>query len=274
MNKMNTQYKQEVAKYGKRDGIIALVYFLYWVVIQYISLIVVGDIDILPFGSVARLAVTWVIWLAPVFIYVLIKERSLASIGFHKKNLGRALLIGLVFSALALSLREGLLPGLVLGWEFHPMRTFLYFFLFTLLAASVEDIAFMGFIQPRLYGLLKKDVLTVFVGAFLFGFIHVTGEMIYFGPSHIMVVFSSRMYQWMLFFIVWNLIFRQYFSLFPVIMLHTATNLASINRFWVDAGPGDGVNSFLSFYILILAVIAWTSLRWFRARKTTHMQAD
>jgi len=271
---MNIRYKQEVTKYGKRDGIIALIYFLYWVVIQYISLVIVGDVDILPFGSVVRLAVSWAIWLAPMLIYVLVKERNLTSIGFHKKNLGRALLIGLVFSALALSLREGLLPGLVLGWEFHPIRTFLYFFLFTLLAASVEDIAFMGFIQPRLYGLLKKDILAVFAGAFLFGFIHVTGEMMYFGASHIMVTFSVSMYQWMLFFIIWNLIFRKYFSLFPVIMLHTATNLAGINRFWVDAGPGDGVNSILSFYILVMAVVVWAFVSWLRARKATIMQAD
>ena len=271
---MNTQYKQEVAKYGKKDGIIALVYFLYWVAIQYISLIVVGDVDILPFGSVARLGVSWAIWLAPMLIYVLVKERSLVSIGFHKKNLGRALLTGFVLSVLALSLREGLLPGFVLGWEFHPLHTFFYFFLFTLLAASVEDIAFMGFIQPRLYGLLKKDALTVFVGAFLFGFIHVTGEMMFFGPSRIMVTFSFSMYQWMVFFIIWNLIFRKYFSLFPVIMLHTAINLAGINRFWVDARPGDGVNSILSFYILVVSVVAWTLVRWLRARKATVMQTN
>ena len=266
---MNVQYKQEIAKYGKKDGIIALVYFLYWVVIQYVSLILVGDVFILPFGSIARLAVSWFIWLAPMFVYVLVKERSLASIGFHRRNFGRALLVGLAFSALALSLREGLLPGLVLGWEFHPLNTFLYFFLFTLLAASVEDIAFMGFIQPRLYGLIRKDILAVLAGAFLFGFIHVTGEMIYFGPAHIMVTFSFRMYQWMVFFIIWNLIFRKYFSLFPVIMLHTAANLAGINRFWVDAGPGDGVNSVFSFYLLVVAVIAWALVSWLRSRKVT-----
>jgi len=271
---VNLLYKQEVAKYGKKDGIIALLYFLYWVVIQYISLIVVGDIDILPFGSVARLGVSWIIWLAPMFIYVFVKNRNFASIGFHRKNLGRALILGLVFSVLALSLREGILPGLVRGWEFHPIRTFLYFFVFTLLAASVEDIAFMGFMQPRLYGLIKNDVLAVFAGAFLFGFIHVTGEMMYFGPSHIMVTFSFSMYQWMLFFIIWNLIFRRYFSLFPVIMLHTATNLAGINRFWVDARPGDGVNSVLSFYILVAAVVIWALASWLYARRVSRKQAE
>ena len=269
---MSSLYKQEVSKYGKKDGILVICYVIYFVVIQYISLAVVGDIEILPFGSVARLAVSVAIWLAPVIVYVLVKDGSLSSIGFHRKNLGRALLVGLVFSAIALSLREGLLPGLILGWAFHPIDTFLYFFLFTLLAAGVEDIIFTGFIQPRLYGLIKKDVLAVFVGAFIFGLIHVTGEIIYYGLSQVWMLFSLAMAFWMGCFIIWNLIFRRYFSLFPVIMLHTAMNLASVNRFWVDARPGDGVDFSISFAVLAAAVIAWALVGRHRAKKALAEQ--
>ena len=271
---MSSLYKQEISKYGKKDAIIAICYVIYFVFIQYISLAIVGDIEVLPFGSAARLAVSVAIWLAPMIVYVLVKERSISSIGFHKKNLGRALLVGLAFSALALSLREGLLPGLVLGWEFHPIDTFFYFFLFTLLAAGVEDIIFTGFIQPRLYGLIKKDVLAVFVGAFIFGFIHVTGEIIYHGLSQIWILFSIFMAFWMGCFIIWNLIFRRYFSLFPVIMVHTAMNLAGVSRFWVNARPGDGVNFWISFAILAVAVIAWALVGHYRAKKSSATQAQ
>jgi len=48
-----------------------------------------------------------ILGVAPVFVIVLLKKQGLSSMGFHKKNLGVALLLGLAFLVIAFILYSG-----------------------------------------------------------------------------------------------------------------------------------------------------------------------
>ena len=263
----NAKYKAEVAKYGRKDAIIALCYVVYVCAMSYFlvpSHIASNIIVALDFSAglgtiglnILFNFTTFIVMLAPFFVYMLITGQKLASIGFRKKHLGAALCLGLAFSAIALVLTyRGLLPGLIQGGQLNSFGILMLLLLQTLLAAAWEDILFSGYIQTRLYGLIRHDVLAVFIGAVLFGAMHIPSRVPQYGLSALGGLVSLEMIGWIGMHSVWNLLFRRHFSIFPVIMMHTFWNMAQA-RLWADPLP-PGLNETASFAIIILAAGIW-----------------
>lgn len=69
----------------------------------------------------------------------------------------KALVVGsfLLFAFLMFS--NGLLSGLLGGWQMRPANLIIEMVVILLFAAFYEDVLFVGFFQTRIYGLIKKD---------------------------------------------------------------------------------------------------------------------
>ena len=260
---MGSRYKQETAKYGKKDGIIALCFYAYIIAAHFIPRILPAVIR----GQLARLqgasqdfVITFVLFTLPCIILVLVRKQKLASIGFHKKNLLSALGVGLVFSVITLFLFGNLIPGALQGWELKSFGALMSALLVTLIFASWEDIVMMGYIQPRIYGLIKNDVLAVAAVAFLFAVLHIPMRL----ANHGLAAFDTGLLLlivgWMGNFIAWNLIFRRHFSIFPVILLHVFMNFSP--NIWYSRGHGLDFN--VASVILWVIIYGWA---WFVYRR-------
>ena len=71
---------------------------------------------------------------------MLLKKQGLSSIGFRKKNLWPALCLGLLFSIIPLMLNDGILPGIIYGYEPRSFGMILYITVGTFIFAASEDI--------------------------------------------------------------------------------------------------------------------------------------
>ena len=255
---MGSLYKQEVSKYDKKDGVIALCYFVYIVV----AISVINSFN-LPLTGLPRVLFGFVLFTAPCIAIVLIRKQGLASIGFHKKNFWPALCTCLAFSALVLVVYGNLIPGILQGWELRSANSLVNEFVRTLFNAAWEDIVMMGFILTRIYGLIKKDTLAIAVVALLFGIKHLPMQLINHGTDYLGIGLMFDMVGWTVAFVVWSLIFKRYFSIIPIILLHTMWNFSG--RIWLSRG--QGLSDEVGFAIMALSIIAWALISHYRTRK-------
>jgi len=253
---MSSIYKDEVKKYGKKDAIIALCFFIFWFMggVANGLLRVAGVNPLIPGISFSFIMV------AVCFVIVLVKKQGLSSIGFRKKNLWSALRLGLLFSIIPLVLNDGILPGIIHGYEPRPIGMILYMTIGTFIFAASEDIAFVGYIQTRLYGLIKNDILAVCLGAFLFSIMHISVPLAVDGFA----VFNADIFIWLSFcfvlHFVMNAIFRRYFVIFSAMIWHTLNNVAGSRTIWAT-GEHTLLWPIISTIAIILAVVIWTYMR-------------
>ena len=265
-------YKTEVAKYGKKDAVIALCYVVYvCVMLFFIDSIAAGIITamgvagthtgVLVYNTVVALPMV-----IPCFVIVLARKEKLSSIGIHKQHLWAALRLGLLFSAFAILLTyRGFLPGLLQGGQLQSFSMIMFWLLCTAILAAWEDVVFSGYVQTRLYGLVKQDILAVLIGALLFAVMHLPSRIAFSGAAAFNSFLLLETGGWIIMHTIHNLLFRKYFSIVPVILVHTFVNLAQV-RLWVPPAPA-GLDDVISTSLIVLAVGAWMLYSYYRSRK-------
>ena len=85
----------------------------------------------------------------------------------------------------------------------------------------------MSFIQTRLYGFFKSHFLAILVGSLLFSLMHLppwiyNGRLDINQPIEILI----HVVRWSAFHFVFVGIFKKYYSIVPVFILHTINNLS------------------------------------------------
>lgn len=259
---MESEYELEVKKYGKKDAIIALCAWLVWVAVVLIG----WGITSLGLTQVQSLIIQiLLISIIPtgiVFTIVIIKKQGLNSIGIHNTRLLPTLRFG-VLLALILSV-FGIVPGLIYGWEFNSLGMTTLLLLYAFILAAAEDILFVGYLQTRLYGIFKKDVTAIFIGAVLFTLPHIPVALI---SPYLGLGFVSYLVMLFIAHVLMVLVFRRYFSLIPVFIAHTLGNFFSIGDIWSEFNPEYSEFWTGNALILILLIlVALEIVRWWRNR--------
>lgn len=163
-------YKEATASYRPADGVIALCFYTFLMVFYTL----LGRY----FLSTGRLAGI-VGNLVPVLLclaLVRLRGEAFASVGFSTINLRKNLLIGLglgLVAALVNAVPAFLEGGQFVGASRLPFSAFYYF----IVIALSEEILFRGYIQTRLYGLLKKDLAAINLCALMFSLLHIPFQM-------------------------------------------------------------------------------------------------
>jgi len=261
---MFLQYKQEVSKYTKKDAMIALIYFIYACAVTFVFAFLATLPD-MPLGDTALHIMSTVFVVVPLFCIIILRKQGLESIGLHTHNLWPALRIGFIFSAIILMM-NAILPWFFEGWDFLPFSQIMLFLFMAVTVSLVEDTLFTGFIQTRIYGLIKNDVAAVLVTATLFALSHIPSHVADSGISGFTVIVSFSMVFWIIMHCIWNLIFRRYFSLFPIMMTHIVWNFGNIGIF--DQVGGHWISTY-NLYVFMFAVVIWLIISYRKNRKVT-----
>jgi len=230
---MNLQYEQEVAIHNKKDAIMALGFFVYFIIRDFVVSIgwsqfnISGEAHILEEWRLL-IAITCFIDILIVLAIVKLRKQTLASIGLHKKNIWSAIGLGLLFAPIFIIVRAT--PGgMIDGWElrsFGSLGAFMLLLLNVTLWAVREDISFVGFIQTRLYGLVKNDFWAINLGATLFTLVHLPSRLVDGVPLD--MTFFLLMINWFFMHRAFVLLFKRYFSLIPVFIMHVASNFPGL----------------------------------------------
>jgi len=255
---MVSRYKQEVQKHGKKDAVIALCVFVVFCALTVLDWAFSTHFDI---QSVILPFLGRIIGIAIILVIIFVKREGLSSIGFHadklKHTLGFTLVIVLAFTAF------GIIPGLIHGWEINNIGALIPVLLTTLFMAAGEDIFFVGFLQPRLHGLIKNTALAIFVGAVCFAVAHVPiGILDYTFPMG----WGAMWFVWMFGHMVMVLVFRRQFSIIPVITTHTLGNFFMGGSLWVqDVYDYDW--SSIVLILIFLVLMLYEIVNWRRQAK-------
>ena len=162
---MQTRYAQEVAKFNKKDGILAICVFFAYVLFSNVFALLVGMSPMTGFVRNWIIPVGLMIFAFGVFIVVKARKQKLSSIGLYKENLGKGIGLSLPFCLIPI-IFIAIIPGILHGF-FEINLTWLALTLIsTFLFAAHEDIIFVGFIQTRLHGFIKSYFLAIFVAIF------------------------------------------------------------------------------------------------------------
>jgi len=253
-------YKQEVAKYGKKDAVIAMC--AYVLIIAFV--LVVEHFIIEQFAETARQAliiriIRSVVSTVAVFAIVMLQKQKLRSIGIHKKKIGSVIRLGLLFIPIPLIINV-VLPFVMYGngVEFRPFVPMAYMLATFFFYAVWEDILFVGFLQTRIYGLFKTDKVAISIVAILFSLPHITAGLATGGLG--LDMSSLLMYLAGLFFMhqMFVLLFRRHFSLLTVVIVHTITNWSYTSvLIWLQENDYSVFWSAIAGLALIVAVNIW-----------------
>ena len=251
---MGSKYKQEVQKFGKKDAIIALCAF-----VSVTALITFFDwLRIQGFHDTTSGIIVRVIIVGIVFSMVFVKKQGLASIGFHKDKMRQTLIFGLlltfVFSAF------GIVPGLIDGWELNSFGTIISVLFITIIMAAGEDIFFVGYLQTRLYGMFKNNVVAILIGAICFALAHVPAALLL-SPYPVSMV--NMWIIWIIGHTLMVLVFRKQFSIIPVIIVHTLANFFSAGSLWSDFNSEYNESWVSTAMLLVFAILLIIEIvRW------------
>ena len=173
---------------NKRDGLYGILFFFYYMVMVYLYGMLLYHTDIYRNLSASFNSRTFfrflfylpytVVSILPIFIILLFRRQGVGTIGIKKDKIGKSILLGIIGSIpfAAMNVTGQIQSGKSLNpnpsdW----LWTFLYFLI---CIAFAEETVFRGFLQTRIYGLVKNKWAGILLAGALFTLIHVPFQMV------------------------------------------------------------------------------------------------
>lgn len=218
-------YKQMTAAYEKKDGLLAVGVYLS-VLLLYLG---AGYLYYL-WGSILPSILANALLVGMVLVVVRARKQKLHTVGFTLRHWKQSLLMGGTVG-LVLSVGGNVLPAALSGGQWVGLGPMLWNFFYMLVnIAFTEELVFRGYIQTRLYGLFKSDVLAVIVGGLLFMGMHIPFQLFNRSGGHIIEFFTTNalwlLSTWVI-HLLFNFMYRKYNSLAAPTVCHFLLNFGS-----------------------------------------------
>ncbi|MFA6940250.1 MAG: CPBP family intramembrane glutamic endopeptidase [Clostridiaceae bacterium] len=201
--KTDIEYKETLKKYEHKDGILAIAIYILVMVIYYIMGIIYANKSLyLGYQANFSLAILCI-------FFVLLRRQPIKTIGFGKKNLAGSLFLGLSLSTVLVII--SLVYGILGGYQFNIVsKLILKFGYYFFVIALVEEMIFRGFIQTRIYGIIKNPIFAVIAAAFLFMTIHIPFQMAAARMGFLTFILNN--YITLIFTFLWHIVFNFLYS--------------------------------------------------------------
>lgn len=212
----DSSYKEMTRRYTGMDGWIAVGFYVIFMAVYFLIGVVKAKYTI-------YLGVPANILLAVLCVFIVfLRKQKLSSVGITAVKIKKSLILG--FSAgVLLVLFNNILPGVLSGGCLKSIKSILYSLLYYFVViAFVEEIVFRGFIQTRLYGLIKNEIAAVVTAGLLFSAMHIPYQMAASGKSF--PDFMQANYIWLVLLVLWHVVFnflyRKYNSIWTGTVFH------------------------------------------------------
>ena len=211
--KANQEYLDNMKSYTIKDSCIALAFYGFDMLTLYIAGVILSNS-----GKYYGVPMAFVC----IAIVLLIARFSGSKVGINRQGLFSGAVTGLIMGMIFL-LSYTIIPGIVAGLTFLPAKEIAYnVFYYFIIIAFEEELSFRGFIQPRLYPLLKKEWITLLVGGILFVLMHYPFQMAARGMNiieYFPMFIASAPYQLMWHY-VFSWFYRRFGNIFGGTILH------------------------------------------------------
>lgn len=217
--KTATLYDSNMKKFKLSDSLQALGFYVVIMVTYYLM----GRIQVTT-GIYLGTPLSIIFILIPIFIC----RKSLTTIGLNRENLKEGILAGLVIGIIFLTAYT-IIPGIIAQRSLLPLSAIAYnIFYYFVIISFQEELAFRGFIQPRLYPLTKKEWITILLGSILFVLMHypyqmAAREMTFL--EYFPIFISNAPFQFLWHFVcTW--LYRKYGNIFASTILHGVVDMS------------------------------------------------
>lgn len=207
------EYLDNMHAYTFKDSCIALAFYVF----NLLSLYAVGKIYSTSGNYYGELLAILTI----VIVFLLVKLK-LSKVGIRWRNIFPGIVTGL-FMGIIFILSYAIIPGIIAGSTLLPAKEIVYnIFYYFIIIAFEEELSFRGFIQPRLYPLLKKEWITLIIGGILFVFMHYPFQMAARGMSFIeyFPLFIAGAPMQFIWHFVFSWLYRRFGNIFGGTILH------------------------------------------------------
>ena len=216
------EYENNLKQYTKRDGILSFV--LFGIMILNYSILAVLQTKFEFIMLVGCIFNTLMIVITVLFIKL--NKQSLETIGLYKGKWKNSIIMGIVFASFLFY--NNCLSYLINGSHFITLQEILMLLVYYFLVAVCEEIVFRGYIGTRIYGLIKKRWLAVFVVGILFIAMHFPYRMLAYGMT--LSDLTIKNFSWIIDLFITHLVLSFIYlktnSLYGAIIPHWMSNFA------------------------------------------------
>jgi len=156
----------------------------------------------------------------------LVRKENLSSIGFGKEKIKSSLLLGFICGLVSIVML--CLVPLINNGEFAPLSNIAYMLVYQLvLIAFADEVIFRGYLQTRLYGIVKSDASAILLGALLFSLMHFLTWIILVGTETFFSISTWPVFLfWFSMHIIYNFVYKRSGVLYGIILFHSLLNTA------------------------------------------------
>ena len=173
--KSNNEYNDNLKRYDKKDGMLAILLFLI-IILMYALLGILYKNNSFIKDNIKVIGCLFNLLLIIITIlFVKLRKQGLGTIGL-KGRWKLSVIIGGVLSLFYFYCN--CLDHLIHGEKLIPITSILFLMMYFLLVAICEEFVFRGFIGTRLNGLIKNKYIVIIVTGFLFVVMHFPYRMI------------------------------------------------------------------------------------------------
>lgn len=182
-------FEEDVIKTAdKKDGVFSILFFAYYMIIIFLFGMLVFKTNIYQSLSVYFSSKTFfrfifyipnvIVSLLPIFLILIFRRQSLDTIGLKKTKSWKSILLGIIGS-IPFSVMNAMGP-IRSGKTLNPNITdWIWIFLYYLVCiAFVEEVVFRGYLQTRIFGLIKNKWIGIVLVGIMFSLMHVPFQMI------------------------------------------------------------------------------------------------
>lgn len=218
IKKEDKTYIDQLKSYTIIDTIIAVaLYVLIMIVYYYMGLINARTGEY--YDEIVNISI--------IVITIILCLKDISRAGISSRNLIKSICISLVIGIIWL-VSFSIIPNLKAGYSFLPLNIILdnavYYFV---IIAFTEEISFRGFIQPRLYPVLKKEWLVYLIGGLMFVSLHYPFQMAVRGMSFMeyLPFFLTGAPMQLVLHYVFTWLYRCYGNIFGATILHGCVDM-------------------------------------------------
>ncbi|SHJ13169.1 hypothetical protein SAMN02745163_01380 [Clostridium cavendishii DSM 21758] len=219
-------YKNNLNQYDIKDGLLALCLFGIFIFMYSILAVVDMKVKYIKDNFVIVGCILNCLLVLITILFVKLRKQSLDTIGLYNGKWKKSFCIGTLFAGILFFNNCG--SYLLQGKELININRIFTYVIEFFFVALCEEVVFRGYISTRIYGIMKRQWLSIVVTGLLFVIMHFPYRMIVSGMS--LKEFTANNIFWFIDLFVThtilNFIYAKTNSLYGAIIPHWVSNLA------------------------------------------------
>lgn len=219
-------YESNLKQYTRKDGILSFVLFGIMILNYSILAVLQTKIEIIKENIILVGCIFNALMIVITILFIKLDKQRLETIGLYKGKWKSSIIIGIILAVFLFY--SNCSYNLINGSKLISIQDMLILLIYYLLVAVCEEIVFRGYIGTRIYGLIKKKWLAIFVVGILFIIMHFPYRMIAYGMtlSDLTIKNFSWIIDLFITHIIFNFIYLKTNSLYGAIIPHWMSNFA------------------------------------------------